>query len=124
MLLLALTKTGASATDLSLSPLEVIHRNGVLNATDGKGLYTLKKNGRFTSSSGVMSGVMIVGKWKLVSGSKDLTVEVKGTWSMLNAISADEVRTVKLVIHPGILKDTGHTDSDVYQCALDFTPPR
>ena len=118
LMLSGLSSPMPSATDLSLSPLEVIHRNGQLNVTDGKRVYTLKSDGSFCSFSGLMSGVVIQGKWKIKISSDTLTVEIKASWKRVNTISQDEVKTAILEIHSGVLHDTGRPQTDLYNGVL------
>lgn len=118
-LVCTLTWTQALATDLRLSPLDVISLNGQLNARDGIMTYTLTKDGSFSSFPLAMSGTWVQGKWKLESSSKGLTVQVEGTWGGVNQISPkDNFMTMKLVIHTGILQDTSHPETDIYKCSV------
>jgi hypothetical protein len=117
--LLALTWTPALATDLSLSPLDVIHKNGQLIATDGKSRCTLKKDGSFSSFPLAETGFATQGKWKFESLSQGLTVVVDGHWFMVNALwPNDDVRTMKLAIHSGVLRETGNPQTDTYKCSF------
>jgi hypothetical protein len=112
-----LTWRPTSAIDRQLSPLDVISLNGQLNARDGVMVYTLKKDGSFSLLPLAMTGTWIRGKWKLESSSGGLRVQVEGSWGGVNQLSPnDQFTTLRLMIQPGVLFDTGHPETDIYKC--------
>ena len=115
----ALTWTSALATDRWLSPLDVISFRGQLNARDGIMIYTLKKDGSFSSSPLAMSGTWVQGKWKLESSSNGLRIQVEGRWGGVNQSSpSDQFITMRLMIQPGFLQDNGRPETDSYKCSV------
>jgi hypothetical protein len=82
-------------------------------------IYTLKKDGSFSSSPLAMSGTWVQGKWKLENSSNGLRVQVKGRWGGVNQSSPnDQFITMTLMIQPGILHDIGHPETDSYECSV------
>lgn len=77
-------------------------------------------------------GWVIQGKWKLVDKKelldldKDLTVQVEGLWrpNQNGMYRNDDFRIMKFVIHPGILKDSRHPETDIYECKFSIEDVR
>jgi len=118
--LFTLAWTPTLATDQSLLPSEVISLNQQLNARDGITNYTFKKDGSFSLFPMAMSGTWVQGKWKdMESSSKGLTVQIEGHWGGVNQVSPNnQFVTMSLVIHPGILQNTGNPETDIYKCSV------
>ncbi len=108
-----------TVTNRRLSPFDVIFLNGQLNARDGIMAYTLKKDGSFSSFPLAVSGTWIEGQWKLESSSNGFTVQVEGRWGGVNQVSPNnQFITMRVMIQPGLLQDTGHPGTDSYKCSV------
>jgi hypothetical protein len=82
-------------------------------------IYTLKRDGSFSSSPLAMSGTWIQGRWKVLTSSNDLSVQVEGRYGGINQTSPlNQFITERLTIQPGILHDTSHPETDTYRCSV------